>query len=189
MNHEMMPESGDSSQAERTANELLEAQVESTKELTSDQLNELCFKIIDVSGGEGNIAEYNKNGLYVEAAYYQALDDDQQPYETTYTVIERRPDHDRNDGAFYRTSAYQIVFGTNTDDGAEFAAKESYYEMYDEKQDAIVRVEEEVEADSLADRLSQVIRASQDRKALGLDRPLNQDDYANLMRLLALTQQ
>lgn len=188
MNYEMMPEPGDSSQVERTADELMGKEIDPSKELSADQISELCFKIIDVTGGEGNLVEYEKNGLYVEARYYHELDDEDQPYEVVYSVLERRVDSVRNDGKFYNTKSYQIVFETGVD-VAQFADVETFYEMYDEGEQQIVRVEEDNPGTTPEDRLRRSIDAYGDKEKLGLSRPLNQGDYANLMRLLALAQQ
>lgn len=188
MNYEMMPGFGDSSQVERTADELMGKEIDPSKELSASQIRDLCFKIIDITGGEGNLVEYEKNGLYVEVRYYHELNDEDQPYGVVYSVLERRVDTVRSDGMFYNTKSYQIVFETGVD-AAQTADVEAFYEMYDEGKQQIVRVEEDNPGTTPEDRLRRALEAHNDKASLGLSHPLNQGDYTNLMRLLALPQQ
>jgi hypothetical protein len=172
MNHEMTPGSGES---------------DPTKEITSLQINELCLKIIDVTGGMNSIAEHQEGDLHMEAHYYQDLDQDGQPYETVYSVYERTVDAERTDGTYYYAKSYQIVFDENAD-GAQFAEVESYYEMHDEEEGEIVRAEHDNPGITPQERLQAAVDAHEDKRQLGLNRPLNQQDYLRLKQLLALLQ-
>ncbi len=188
MNHEMMPGFGDSSDAQRNADNLDARELDPTAPLTAEQINELCFKVIDLAGAEKTPVTYDKNGLYVEAIYSREFNDQGQPYETVYSVIERRIDPTRTDGRYYNSSHYQIALGIGPEAEPTFAEKETYYEVYDERHDDIVRVELDIDATDPEERLKRAVQYNQDKIDLGVDRELTQEDYLRLKQLLALLQ-
>lgn len=185
----MMPEFGDSGQPERLADDLLGGpEVDPTEELTAKQFDELCAKIMDVTGGEGDVVQYDKDGLSIEVAYLHSFDEDGRLYLREYHVEESRLDTTRDDGLFYTTKQYEIAFEGDELEPDDAMVK-SFYESYDVLTKTRTVLELPIRTPDPEDSMKPSLQRLRDKDALGVVRPFNQEDYDNLMRLLALVQQ